>query len=273
MLRALIVSCLILGAAPLAFAGEKPGKKPGGERVKKLVDPEPTPKMKARIAKLIKDLGSEKPEVRDAARKALVSVGRQALPALRAAAKSKDAEVADAATKLISKIEGAKARSTVKITSKGSREKGNFEITVFSSVDTVTVRDFKEAFALEIKPADGKIALYAEPDKEKFKKKYPKMWAKYAEPILDTENPDRAVKEAMVRELMPQFRRKYLEIRKREPKPEELAAMEKLVREKLDKLLKKKRTVIETPIVKKPAPEPVKSPRRRSSGPVLVPLD
>lgn len=268
MLRTLIVFCLVLGAAPLAFAGEKPGD----ERIKKLVDPEPTPEMKVRIAKLIKELASEKPEVRDAARKGLVAIGRQALPALRAAAKSADAEVASTAKQLISRIEGAKARSTVKITSKGSREKGNLEITVFSSVDIVTVRDFKEAFALQLKPADGKLALYAEPSKEKFKKKYPKLWAMYAEPILDTDNPDRAVKEAMVRELMPQFRRKYLEVRKREPTPEELAAMEKQVRDKLDELLKKKKTIVEKP-VKKPAPEPVKSPRRTGGGPALVPLD
>ena len=266
MLRMLIIFCLVLGAGPLAFGGEKPG----GKKVEKPVDPEPTPEMAAKIAKLIGDLGSEKFAVREAARKGLVSIGRQALPALRAAAKSKDPEVAGAARKLIATIEGAKGRSTVKVTIKGSREKGDFEISVLSSVDTVTVRDFKEAFAVEIKPADGKLALYSEPTKAAFEKKHPEIWAKYAEPILDTEHPDRAVQEAKVRELLPQFTRKFVEVRKREPKPEELAGMEKLLREKLAKLLKNKKTVVGEPAVKK-APKPVESPRR--SGPVLVPLN
>jgi hypothetical protein len=85
----------------------------------------------------------------------------------------------------------------------------------------------------------------------------------------------------MVRELLPQFVREFKKGFKRDPKPKEMALLEKLVRKKLDELFKNKkpRVVVEKPGEKKPAPkDPAKpkSPRREAGsaapGPALVPL-
>lgn len=65
-----------------------------------------TPEVKKQIEKFIKDLGSREFSVRDAASKALVKIGKSALPALKAATKSKDLETAERATAAIEQVQG-----------------------------------------------------------------------------------------------------------------------------------------------------------------------
>ncbi len=279
MSRSLLSACLLaagIGLLAVAFAGEKTAAGKPKKRVEKPVDPEPAPELRKRIAGLIKDLSSEVYTTRKAASDALLEVGRSALAQLRAAAKSDDFETAEAANKLIAGIEGDRGRSTIKITTKGSREKGNFEISLISSMETVTVRDFEATFAVAVKPADGTLRLYSEPDKEEFRKKHPEVWKEYAEALLDEKLHEDAIKLAMVRELMPQVLRQWDKVRKRAPNPEEIKAMKKMVREKLDKLFKKKVTVSgEAETAKPKNPARPKSPRRESpaAGPQLVPLE
>lgn len=279
LIRGVAFAVLLAFPLPAAGAGEDAGQKgrpPDGGAAPQPPDPEATPELRARIDALIRDLASERFEVRTEAKKGLVIIGRPALGALRAASSHKDQEVADAARKLIAEIEGGKARTTVKVKSSGSRQAGTYEISVISSVDTVTVRDFKDAFGVEIKSAEGKVTLLSEPTRAEFARKHPEVWTRYAEPILDEANPDRAVKEAMVREVMPQVVRQFVKVRGTEPKPEELAELEKMVREKLDKAFEKRTTVPADP-GRPPAGEekkPPESPRRGpSSGPELKPLD
>jgi hypothetical protein len=286
MSKSLLRACLLtvgIGLLAVAVAGEKRGEKPPAKkpdkRVEKPVDPEPTPEQQKKITKLIKDLSSEVYSTRKAAGDALLEIGRPALASLRAAAKSDDFETAETANKLIAKIEGNRGRSTIKITTGGSREKGNFEISLISSMEKVTVRDFKAAFSVAIKPADGTLKLYSQPDKEAFKKKHPDVWKEYAASLLDEKLHDDAIKLAMVRELMPQVLRQWDKVRKRQPKPEEIKAMKKMVREKLDKIFKKKKVhVTGDPRKTKPktkTPAKPKSPRRENpaAGPQLVPLE
>ncbi len=250
-------------------------KKNKDKKVEKPVDPEPTPEQRKKIAKYIKDLSSEVYATRKAASDGLLKIGRPALASLRAAVKSDDFEQSEAANKIIAQIEGNRGRSTVKITTKGSHEKGNFEISLISSMETVTVRDFKGAFAVSVKPADGKLRLYSEPSKGDFQKKHPEVWQEYAADLLDEERHDEAIKSAMVRELMPQVLRQWDKVRKRSPNAKELAAMKKMVRDKLDKIFKKKVHVTGDPkTTPKKNPKP-HSPRRENpaAGPQLVPLD
>ena len=63
--------------------------------------------LKARIDKLVKDLGADEWAARENASKELLAIGKPALPALKEAAKSKDAEVASRAKDLIEKVEGS----------------------------------------------------------------------------------------------------------------------------------------------------------------------
>jgi hypothetical protein len=66
----------------------------------------------ARAAKLVKDLGDDDFDVREAAEKALVALGTAALPALRAAVKSPDLEVRMRALRCIKDIGPERARTT-----------------------------------------------------------------------------------------------------------------------------------------------------------------
>jgi hypothetical protein len=282
-LTPLLIAILLLGLPAFAGAGEagpRRGEQPGEQGPKKkppaeLPDPELTPEKRAEVARLIKALGAEKFEEREAARKALKEIGRPALAQLRAAAKSPDLEVSSAAKKLIAAIEGKKGRSTIKIKSSGSREKGDYEVSLISSVETVTVRDFKEAFGVQIKPADNKIQLYSEPTKEAFQKKHPEIWKEYAAPLLDEKRHEEAIKGAMVRELMPQVLRQFRAAYKREPKPKELAVLRKMVRAKLEEIFKKKKTTVVEKREPAKTPAKPKSPRRENpaNGPQLKPLE
>jgi len=277
--RPLSVVCAALLALwlPIARAGEDAGQKlrpPEGGAAPQVPDPEVTPELRARIEALIRGLGAEKFDDRQAAREGLLAVGRPALAALRAATASRDPEVADAARKLVAEIEGGKARTTVKVARSGSRQAGNLEIAVTSSVDKVTVRDFKGAFSVAVEPVGGKAALYSEPTREEFVRKHPELWSKYAEPALDETDSERAVKEAMVRELIPQARGQFLKAHEREPKPEELAALEKLIREKLEQAFKKRADVRGQPPAEEKKDPPVVAPRRQPPAePELKPLD
>lgn len=282
--------CLIMGVVAIFFLasahggegrrGEKPreteskgDKEDNGDKVAKPVDPEPTPEQRREIAKHIRDLASEVYATRKAASGALLRIGRPALAQLRAAARSDDFEKSEAARALIARIEGKRGRSTVKITTSGSREKGNYEISLISSMETVTVRDFKAAFAVSVKPAAGKLRLYSEPSREDFRKKHPGVWKEYAADLIEEQRHDEAIKGAMVRELMPQVLRQFRKVRKRAPRAKELAAMKKMIREKLEKLFKKKVHVSADPGKSEQATP--RAPRREpaASGPKLVPLE
>lgn len=65
---------------------------------------EPTEEEAARIAGLVKQLGAEDFGAREKAQEALAEFGAKAIPALREAAKSGDAEVADRAERLLAKL-------------------------------------------------------------------------------------------------------------------------------------------------------------------------
>jgi len=69
--------------------------------------PAPPPEdLKARIAKLVKELGADDWAARENASKELLKIGKPALPALKEAAQSKDAEVAARAKDAIEKLGG-----------------------------------------------------------------------------------------------------------------------------------------------------------------------
>jgi hypothetical protein len=269
---AILAACLL--AAPAAPAGEAAG---GASGTAEIPDPEPNPELAARIAELVKELSAEKYEQRAAAADELKRIGRPALAALRAAQDSGDAEVAETARRLIAEIEGGKVRTTVKLTVKGTPGAGDHEVIVTSSVDTVTVRDLKEAFAVEIKPARGELQLYSEPDRASFRKKHPEIWSRYAEPALDTEHPERAVMEAMIRETMAQVRRQFHEKTGREATAKELAALERQARKIITDTFARQgigtRDVPAGEDGKKIPSPPAEQPDDGRSGPGLTPLE
>ncbi|HOX08585.1 MAG TPA: hypothetical protein PK280_19475 [Planctomycetota bacterium] len=67
----------------------------------------PAGELQARIERLVKDLGADDWGTREKAQKELVSIGRPALAALKAAAGSKDPEIAQRSTAAIAQIDGA----------------------------------------------------------------------------------------------------------------------------------------------------------------------
>jgi len=69
--------------------------------------PEPAPGVRARIDKLIGDLGADEWLARENASRELVKIGRPALPALRAALGNRDAEIAARAREAVAAIEKA----------------------------------------------------------------------------------------------------------------------------------------------------------------------
>jgi len=95
--------------------GDKPGAKPepkgkdkgkDKEKEKERKEQEKARKLKAGIARLIKQLGDETWDVREAAQKRLLKIGKPAVPALKAAAQSKDLEVATRAKAILKKVLG-----------------------------------------------------------------------------------------------------------------------------------------------------------------------
>ncbi len=107
---------LLLGSLALAGEAKKPEPKPAAEpspdlkqklraRILGLLEPAPTSDAeKARIKKLIEELRSDSFQTREAATNKLVAAGQPALPALRAALKDKDPEVADRSDVIIERI-------------------------------------------------------------------------------------------------------------------------------------------------------------------------
>jgi hypothetical protein len=85
------------------------------QKANKLIDeylsgqtpPAPGEELKAKIAKLVKELGADDWAVRENASKEIVAVGKPALAALKEAANSKDAEVAQRAKDALAQIEGS----------------------------------------------------------------------------------------------------------------------------------------------------------------------
>jgi hypothetical protein len=70
--------------------------------------PAATPEdLKAKIDKLVKELGADEWAARENASKELLKIGKPALPALKEALKSKDPEVATRAKDLVEKVEGS----------------------------------------------------------------------------------------------------------------------------------------------------------------------
>lgn len=102
-MRALVVSTGLAGLTLMAAAGE--GPEPGGDK-----DPAPTPGQESpeersrRIGRLIKDLGADDFETRDAATKALLAIGLPAKAALEEAAKDADAERATRAGEVLQEL-------------------------------------------------------------------------------------------------------------------------------------------------------------------------
>jgi len=96
-----ISPALILGTWTLAGeAPAKPGKKPKPETKTDELDP----KLKAKIAELIKLLGHTEYDKREEAEKGLLEIGRPALKQVEAATKDKDAERATRAKELVAKL-------------------------------------------------------------------------------------------------------------------------------------------------------------------------
>ena len=93
------------GEQPPAKQGEdqdKGGEKPAGKPPEK---PKPDP-VQAEVEALIKQLGSEDWEKREAAQKRLLAIGKPAVEKLRAAAKSPDLEVSSRARDILAEIVG-----------------------------------------------------------------------------------------------------------------------------------------------------------------------
>ena len=107
-MRGLLVACLcaplLLWAAAVAGEEAKPRKEksaggPGAEEAGKL---------RARIARLVKQLGDDDYSRRESAGKELLKIGPPAREALKAAAKDKDAERASRAQRLLAELERMK---------------------------------------------------------------------------------------------------------------------------------------------------------------------
>lgn len=91
---AALALALIAAPAPVALAQD------GGEQ------PAPAEALEARVERLVRQLGDRAYDRREEAQRALVAIGRPALPALREAAKSQDPEVASRAAEAIEAIGG-----------------------------------------------------------------------------------------------------------------------------------------------------------------------
>lgn len=89
-----------LAALPLAATGGEPAP-PGEEEGK---EKKADPKLAARIKGLVKQLGDDSYDKREAASRALLGVGRPARAALEAAAKDEDAERSSRARELLEKL-------------------------------------------------------------------------------------------------------------------------------------------------------------------------
>ncbi len=92
---------LVLALAAIAVGGEKPGPQPARQSYPFA---KPKPAEAARLAQLVKDLGSEEWAKRSAAEKALAGFGEAAVPALLRAAQSSDEEIRERTAGLLKKL-------------------------------------------------------------------------------------------------------------------------------------------------------------------------
>ncbi len=193
MIRAALALLTLCLSVP-AVAGEKRVKprpprdlSPAEQRTKRLRElveawfkhtAPPTPEKKKRIAKVIAELGSDDSGVRKAASERVLTFGLKALPQLRAALKSKDAEVVARAGKAIAQIEKDKAFRKLCTTGNAVR--------AFIRKEVIRLRDLADkanAAAAELEKkgkkaeADKQRARAAELNRKinRLKKLYPKV--------------------------------------------------------------------------------------------------
>lgn len=228
---------LLVCLAADVSAGEPDGK--AGPPV--LPDPVPDAEEAREIARLTGELSSEKFEVRDAAFKRLREVGRPALAALRGAAAGKDLEAATSAALLIHDIENT-IRANLRIKVRQPDASGEREVIVEAPDATVTVLESAREFTLVMRRGKGAAEVASAPSRAEFRKKFPELWSRQAEPALAAAaDPDRLVVEQMARQLLPQIVAKFAKESGRVPTAEEIAAGEKIMRAELQKSLEAKR--------------------------------
>ena len=203
-------------------------------------DPVPSAEQAAEIAGLVGQLGDGKFEVRDAAYKRLLAIGRPALSALRGATASRDAEVSASAVRLVSDIE-KNIRVHVRVKVLRPTEPGEREVILESEEATVTVRETRREFTVAVQKNGGAAELSSAPSRAEFQTKFPELWKRWAEPALDATDPDKLAVEAMVRQLLPQIIAAYAKEQGRQPTAEEQAEAVKLLREQARQALEAKK--------------------------------
>jgi hypothetical protein len=167
-----------------------------------------------RAAELVGGLGSPDYPTREKAAGELAAMGRKALPELEKAAGSSDAEVAARAKGLVERIKWQEeeahapevpglAEMLKGVRASGHGPGGGLQLrvqggpgvvvgpTVRTGGDTRTVSNDQGsvstgensdgAVSLTIKPKDGEAKSYSAVSREEFKKRYPKLYAKYLE--------------------------------------------------------------------------------------------
>ncbi len=150
---------------------------------------------RARINRLVRDLGSENPQIRDEATRELRHTGAPALPALREAAKSSDAEVSYRAQRLIEQIEqggrepevaeeeGNERATRPQRRRAPTRMGSNFALSFNGNGSFSLRRDADGHIELRVKEKDKDGAevetLYEADSVEQFVEKYPDVAKKY----------------------------------------------------------------------------------------------
>jgi len=188
-----VLAVLALSGASAALAGEAGGQKEDAE---------------SRIPELIRQLGDEAWDKREAASKALEKIGRPALPALRKAAESEDAEVSARAKRLIEKIAPApRPGKAVRVPAAGGlpaiRVQGGGRLVIGKGANALviappkgqnlkiysirsdegiaTVTEMGKRISVQIKPEKkgAKTRSYTAGDRAEFRKKHRAVFLKY----------------------------------------------------------------------------------------------
>jgi hypothetical protein len=249
---------LVFSVSAAPRAGEGGGEAKPAKKKPAKPDPKPTPEEATKIAGFIKDLGSEKPAVREKAKRGLLGIGKPALGALREARKSKDIEVSTSAKALIKAI---RRRSEVLISRVGSGKLGTQQITITTRVETVIVDGSADEASVTIMPEVGRQQLYRAANWDEFKKKHPKIWTDYADPALDEKKQGKLLVNATFKALRPELIKKLAKALGRKPTDEEIKTWTAQLRKQLvDAYVHGK-----TPAKGKPASS--------GSGPQLQPLE
>ena len=250
--------------AAVAAAGEPPATTPPDPKPPAAADPEPTPEQAPEIARLIRELGDAKWEVRDKAYQGLLDIGRPALGALRAAVNSQDPEVSGNAVRLVEDIQ-KNIRARVRIKTLRPTTPGEKEIILETGNLTVSVREKPGEFSVAVQKGKAAAEVSTAPNAEEFKKKHPELWKRWAEPALDASDPDKLMAETLVRQLLPEVLAKFAKQSGRQPTAEEAAEAERLLREEVRKALAEKRKQEgekkEEPPKAPPPPPPPPTPR------------